>query len=594
MELEAAIKASITEAIKALYHKDISIWSIAVQKTSKGFKGDLTVVVFPLLKFSGKPPEKTGKDFGEYLKSHLKEVVDYSVIQGFLNLEINESYWSNFMLKIRRDDSYGYARLETDKTIMVEYSQPNTNKPLHLGHLRNNMLGYSLSKILKANGHNVIMANIINDRGIHICKSMLAWQKWGNGETPESTGMKGDKLVGKYYVEFNLHYKKQIKALIEDGMSEAEASKNAGLILEAQKLLQDWEKGDQEVIKLWREMNYWVLAGFDVTYKKMGISFDKVYYESETYLLGVAAILKGLESGFFYREEDGSVWCDLSDYSLEPKLLLRADGTSVYMTQDIGTAIQRFEEFPLNKLIYVVGDEQIHHFKVLFAILKKMGYEWADSCFHLSYGMVELPSGKMKSREGTVVDADDIMAEMTTTAKKLSEELGKTDELNDSEKEQLYELIGLGALKYFLVKVDPGKKMLFNPEESIDFNGHTGPFIQYAYTRIQSLLGKADKELLESTGHTNYNPGPKEMDLIKQLHDFPGIVKEAGNSLSPALLANYIYELAREFNNFYQTVPVLKDNDSHAVSFRLCLSEVTGKVINTGMDLLGIELPLRM
>lgn len=476
---------------------------------------------------------------------------------------------------------------------MVEYSQPNTNKPLHLGHLRNNMLGFSLSNILKANGHKVIMANIINDRGIHICKSMLAWQKWGNGETPESSGLKGDKVVGKYYVAFDKHYKEEIKELVAGGMDEEEAGKKAPLILEAQEMLQQWEAGDKETVDLWKKMNSWVLAGFEVTYKNLGVTFDEVYYESDTYILGKDHVAAGLQNGMFFQKEDKSIWCDLSHDKMDPKLLLRGDGTSVYITQDIGTAIKRFEDYKLDQQIYVVGNEQIHHFKVLFSILKKMGFEWADSNHHLSYGMVELPDGKMKSREGTIVDADDIMDKMVQTAKELSEELGKLGEIAQDEKERLYNLIGLGALKYYLLKVDPKKKMMFDPKESIDFAGNTGPFIQYTYTRINSLLRKADGDI--SSSHApEYKLDEKERELLKLLHEYPNVIQDAGEALSPALVANYVYELAKGFNNFYQSLQILKDVEPEVTAFRLNLSNQAGKVIQSAMLLLGIELPERM
>lgn len=592
MKLEALLLNATIKGLKDLFDVQVQEKQINFQKTRKDFKGDITLLTFPFTSLSRKSPEETGELLGAYFVKNIDEVANYNVIKGFLNLDISDSYWLNFLKSIIEKENYGIATPKSGKTIMIEYSQPNTNKPLHLGHLRNNMLGYSLANILKANGHKVIMANIINDRGIHICKSMLAWQKWGKGETPESSDIKGDKLVGRYYVEFDKNYKKEIRELIEDGMDDEEASKKAPLIIEAQEMLQKWEAGDYEIKDLWKTMNSWVLKGFDQTYDYLGVSFDELYYESDTYLLGKAHIQNGLKEGVFYKKEDGSIWCDLAEYNLDPKLLLRSDGTSVYITQDIGTAIQRFEDYSLDKQIYVVGDEQIHHFKVLFAILKKLGYSWADSNYHLSYGMVELPSGKMKSREGTIVDADDIMEEMVQSACRVSEELGKLDDKDVAEKDLLYKQIGLGALKYFLTRVDPKKTMLFNPEESIDFNGNTGPFIQYTFTRINSLLKKANGSSPDLSNA--YLPNAKEKNLIKLIYQFPEIIVEAGESLSPALIANYCYELAKEFNNFYQSVPILKDEDRDAVLFRLALSKVTRSVIKTGMNLLGIEMPERM
>ncbi|HIN39501.1 MAG TPA: arginine--tRNA ligase, partial [Flavobacteriales bacterium] len=547
MKLEALLLNATIKGLKGLFDVQVPEKQINFQKTRKDFKGDITLLTFPFASLSRKSPEETGEILGAYFVKNIDEVASFNVIKGFLNLEISDSYWLNFLKSIFERENYGIATPKSGKTIMIEYSQPNTNKPLHLGHLRNNMLGYSLANILKANGHKVIMANIINDRGIHICKSMLAWQKWGNGETPESSDIKGDKLVGRYYVEFDKNYKKEIRELMEGGMDEEEASKKAPLIIEAQEMLQKWEAGDYEIKDLWKTMNSWVLKGFDQTYDYLGVSFDELYYESDTYLLGKAHVNNGLKDGIFYKKEDGSIWCDLSEYNLDPKLLLRSDGTSVYITQDIGTAIQRFEDYSLDRQIYVVGDEQIHHFKVLFAILKKLGYSWADSNYHLSYGMVELPSGKMKSREGTIVDADDIMEEMVQSARRVSEELGKLDDKDVAEKDLLYKQIGLGALKYFLTRVDPKKTMLFNPEESIDFNGNTGPFIQYTFTRINSLLKKANGSSTDLSDA--YLPNAKEKNLIKLICQFPEIIVEAGESLSPAIIANYCYELAKEFNN---------------------------------------------
>jgi arginyl-tRNA synthetase len=593
MELEKIVQKTASEGLKNLFDVAFPEDKINLQKTRKDFDGDITVLTFPFISFSKKSPEETGEMLGKYLLKHCDQVADFNTVKGFLNLVITDDYWVAFLANIAKEVNYGYVSEPSGKIIMVEYSQPNTNKPLHLGHLRNNMLGYSLSNILKANGHEVIMANIINDRGIHICKSMLAWQKWGDGETPESSGLKGDKVVGKYYVAFDKHYKEEIKELVDGGMDEEEAAKKAPLILEAQKMLQRWEADDKETRDLWEKMNSWVLAGFDVTYENLGVTFDEVYYESNTYILGKDCVTEGLKNGTFYQKDDKSIWCDLSHDKMDPKLVLRADGTSVYITQDIGTAVQRFEEYNLDQQIYVVGDEQIHHFKVLFSILKKMGYEWAGSNFHLSYGMVELPSGKMKSREGTIVDADDIMAEMIQTAKELSEELGKLEEIEEQEKDRLYNLIGLGALKYFLLKVDPKKKMLFDPKESIDFAGNTGPFIQYTYTRIKSLLRKAETDQ-NLTFSDEYDLEDKERDLIKLLNEYPEVIKDAGEALSPALVANYVYELAKSFNNLYQALSILKDVDPEVTTFRLNLSNETGKVIQSAMLLLGIELPDRM
>jgi len=592
MKIEKVLFQAITIGLKDLYGIEIHKEQIKFEKTRSDFEGDITLLTFPFTQMAKSSPEDIGKKLGEFLINNSSEVTGYNVIKGFLNLEISDLHWLTTFKSILKNEDFGFNQIHSGKTIMIEYSQPNTNKPLHLGHLRNNMLGYSIANILKANGHKVIMANIINDRGIHICKSMLAWLKWGNGETPESTGLKGDKLVGKYYVAFDKNYKKEIQVLVNGGMGEIEAGKKAPLILEAQKMLQKWEANNKQIKELWQTMNGWVLKGFDKTYKELGVYFDEIYYESNTYLLGKKHILQGLKDGIFYKKDDSSIWCDLSEFKLDPKLLLRSDGTAVYITQDIGTAIQRFEDYSLDKQIYVVGDEQIHHFKVLFAILKKMGYDWADSNYHLSYGMVELPSGKMKSREGTVVDADDIMDEMVQSARKLSEELGKLNEINEKEKDLLYKQIGLGALKYYLTKVDPKKTMVFNPEESIDFNGNTGPFIQYTYTRINSLLNKSNAK--QSDISDVYLPKMKEKNLIKLINQFPEIIAESGKNLSPALLANYCYELAKDFNNFYQSVTILHDTDKNAVEFRLTLSKVVKIVIKKGMNLLGIDMPERM
>ena len=592
--MEKQIKTSVKEGVSKLYHTDIKESAILIQNTKKEFKGDFTLVVFPLLKISKKGPEETATELGNYLQKELNHISGYNVIQGFLNLELQDSFWVTFLSSLKGKPITELSKQKGMGTIMVEYSQPNTNKPLHLGHLRNNILGYSLANILKANGNEVIKANIINDRGIHICKSMLAWHKWGNGETPQSTKMKGDKLVGKYYVEFDKHYKEEIAELESEGISKAEASKKAPLIIEAQEMLRKWESGDAETVKLWRTMNDWVLKGFDITYKEFGVDFDKIYYESETYLLGREIVMDGINKGYFYKKEDASVWCDLDNSKLDHKLVLRSDGTSVYITQDIGTATQRFSDYSLDQLIYVVGDEQNHHFKVLFEILKKMGFSWAANCHHLSYGMVELPSGKMKSREGTVVDADDLMENMAIIAQQLSEELGKMEGLDSKEKQELYRIIGLGALKYFLIKVDPKKKMMFNPEESIDFNGNTGPFIQYTYARIQSLVRKQQQNMDSIELVTPKELAIQEKQLIKHMYQFPAIIHEAANALSPALVANYVYEVAKSFNHYYQALPILKADQQEVVNFRVHLSKTTGELIKTCMNLLGIEMPDRM
>lgn len=594
MQIETLLNAEIKKAIQSLFQAEVNNNLIQLQKTRKEFEGDITLVTFPLLKASKNSPEKTGEIIGEYLKEKVAEVTDYNVIKGFLNLSIADGYWLNFFNSIYSIDKYGFASGASGKTILLEYSSPNTNKPLHLGHIRNNLLGYSVAEILKANGHDVKKVNLINDRGIHICKSMLAWKKTGNGETPQSSGMKGDHLVGKYYVEFDKTYKAEIKSLVEAGKSKEEAEKNAPSIIEAQEMLRKWEAGDKEVVDLWKTMNGWVYDGFDVTYKKLGVDFDKFYYESETYLLGKKAVEIGLQKNVFYKKEDGSVWCDLTDDGLDQKLLLRSDGTSVYMTQDIGTAIQRSEDFPsTNQMIYTVGNEQEYHFKVLFLILSKLGYDWAKECYHLSYGMVELPEGKMKSREGTVVDADDLIDEMVNTAKATSEELGKLDDCSEEEKEKLYQTIGMGALKYFILKVDPRKGMLFNPAESIDFNGNTGPFIQYTHARIQSLLRKADFSI-DDVSLGDYAFDKSEKEIIKLIYDYPEIIKQAGNEYSPSLIANYTYELVKAYNHLYQALPIFKEENSEVKKFRLQLSKKVAAVIQLSLGLLGIQAPDRM
>ncbi|MDP4266092.1 MAG: arginine--tRNA ligase [Bacteroidota bacterium] len=595
--IEEMLGRVTAEAIKELYGVNVERNVLSIQKTNKDFSGDFTLVVFPLTRISKKSPEVTGKEIGEYIKNKLKYIREFNVVKGFLNFETEKTYWVEFLKEAYGKEEYGLIKPQSDsKTVIVEFSSPNTNKPLHLGHIRNNLLGYSLSKILSANGYNVRMVNLVNDRGIHICKSMLAWEKWGNGETPESSGMKGDHLVGKYYVLFEKYYRQQVQDLIEKGYSKEEAEKNAPLIKEVREMLQKWEKGNEHVVILWGKLNSWVYDGFDVTYKELGISFDKIYYESGTYLSGKTLIEEGLEKGAFIRREDGSVWVDLTNEGLDEKLLLRSDGTSVYMTQDIGTAQLRFEEYNPYKMIYVVGNEQDYHFNVLkLVLLKKLQKEWAENIYHLSYGMVELPEGKMKSREGTVVDADDLMNVMRDTARKASEELGKAENLTEEEALKLYKTIGLGALKYFILKVDPKKKMLFNPQESIELNGNTGPFIQYTYARIKSLLKKASENGIswnKESAITEINQ--EEKDILKLLHEYPVVIKESGETYNPALIANYIYELVKSYNHFYQEIPVIKELNYDIACYRLKLSELTGRVIRSAMSLLGIDLPERM
>lgn len=592
--MEKLIAEKVVEAIKKIYGSDVELSQVQLQKTRKDFKGDLTVVVFPFLRASKKSPEQTAEDLGKYIVENVAEVEAFNVVKGFLNFSISATYWLATFNKIAKSESFGFKIPNSGKTIMVEYSSPNTNKPLHLGHLRNVFLGYSVAEILKANGHKVVKTQIINDRGIHICKSMLAWQLFGEGETPESSGIKGDHLVGKYYVAFDKAYKAEILELTTNGVDKADAEKEAPIFKAAQEMLLKWEQGDEDVVALWKKMNGWVYAGFDATYKTMGVDFDELYYESDTYILGKGVVEEGLAKKSFYKKEDGSVWCDLSDHKMDDKLLLRSDGTSVYMTQDVGTAIERYKKHPnLSGLIYTVGNEQEHHFKVLFTILKKLGYSWADGCYHLSYGMVELPEGKMKSREGTVVDADDLMESVINDAKEMTQERGHIDGMSELEKETLYNLIGLGGLKYFLLKVDPKKNMLFNPKESIDLNGNTGPFIQYAHARIQSLLKKAE-DLGYSKNYNAVSLNEKEQELIKLINDYPTIIKEAGENYSPALLANYTFELVKEFNNFYQTVPILREEDMEVLGFRLCLTETIGKIIKSAMLLLGVNVPDKM
>jgi len=585
----------ISEALKNLYSLDAAPETIAFQQTKKEFEGDLTIVVFPYVKVSKKGPEQTAAEIGEYLKANCKQVEAYNVVKGFLNISLTQSFWIGYFNQIIALPNFGTTQAKADSPqVLLEYSSPNTNKPLHLGHIRNHLLGFSVAELLKATGNRVIKTSIINDRGVHICKSMLAWKRYGNNETPESAGMKGDHLVGKYYVAFDKVYKQEIATLVEGGMKQEEAEKKAPSMLEVQDMLRKWEAGDKEVVDLWKMMNAWVYAGFDVTYKTLGVDFDKTYYESNTYILGKDMVAEGLQKGVFFKKDDGSVWIDLTNDGLDQKLVQRADGTSVYITQDIGTAALRYKEYPeLTKMIYTVGNEQDYHFKVLFLILGKLGYAWAKECYHLSYGMVELPEGKMKSREGTVVDADDLMQEMYDTAEATTKELGKIDGFTDEEAKELYRNISLGALKYFILKVDPKKKMLFDPKESIDFNGHTGPFIQYTYARIQSILRKANFVNTSDTA-ASIAMQAKEKDLIKIMHEFPQAVADAAKGYSPALLANYVYELAKVFNQFYHDITILKEENEEIKIFRLNLAYKCGLVIKTSMKLLGINVPDRM
>ena len=592
MSLQQILLENTQKAIAEHYGQHIE--NIEIQLTRKEFEGDYTLVLFPLLKLIKAKPEQIGEVLGSYLTEHVAEVTAYNVVKGFLNLSIADSYFLSFFGEIAAQDRYGTTPVTSESPAMiVEYSSPNTNKPLHLGHIRNNLLGFAMAKILEGTGKRVYKTQIINDRGIHICKSMVAWQRFGNGETPESTGMKGDKLVGKYYVLFDKAYKEEIAQLIAEGKSKEVAEREAPIFLEAQQMLRLWEQGDADTLALWKQMNQWVYDGFEVTYRNLGVNFDRNYYESETYLLGKDIVQHGLEQGVFYRKEDGSVWIDLTADGLDEKLVLRSDGTSVYITQDFGTAIKRIEEdFPkVEGMIYTVGNEQDYHFKVLFLILQKLGFAWAKNLYHLSYGMVELPNGKMKSREGTVVDADDLMEEMVQVAEELSQELGKLDGYDQQQKQQLYRVIGLGALKYYILKVDPKKKIAFNPQESIDFQGNTGPFIQYTYARIQSILRKAGElPALPTTGELH----AKERELIKQLSLFASVVQQAADTYSPALIANYVYELVKEFNSFYQNVSILGEEDPVKRALRIHLSRKVGEVIATGFDLLGIEVPERM
>lgn len=595
--IEGVIAKGCCDAVAELYGAEIRPEDIGIERTRKEFRGDFTVVVFPLTKISRKSPEVTATEIGAWLREHIHEAESFEVIKGFLNLTLAENYWISFLCNNRLHERYGFRQPTHGAPVVVEYSSPNTNKPLHLGHIRNNLIGYALSRILKANGHHVVKVNLVNDRGIHICKSMLAYSKWGNGETPESSGIKGDHLVGRYYVLFDQHYKEEIRELMERGLTEEEAMRQAPLIMEAQEMLQKWEANDPDVRALWKTMNDWTYHGFDATYRNLGVDFDHLYYESKTYLLGKEMVSEGLEKGVFKEKQDGSIWVDLSDEGLDEKLLLRSDGTSVYITQDLGTAELRYHDFKPGSLIYVVGNEQNYHFEVLVKVLKKLGKPYSEMIHHLSYGMVELPFGKMKSREGTVVDADDLMDEMFRTAEETTRELGKANDFPQEEAEELFRQIGLGALKYFILKVDPKKNMLFDPRESIDFNGNTGPFIQYTHARIRSLLRKAADagyHLRSVQDHPDFPLQPQERILLRDLYQYPAIVSQAGEELNPALVANYLYELARDYNQFYQEIPVLREENRRIVVFRLLLSEMVSHVLKSGMYLLGIDVPDRM
>ena len=592
MSAEKFISQVAASSVEALYGA-VDSAQLQIQKTRKEFEGDYTLVTFPLLKMSRKSPEATATEIGEHIVANCEQVSAFNVIKGFLNLQLAPSFWADRFAAAVEDENFGFGA-PTNRTIMIEYSSPNTNKPLHLGHIRNNLLGYSVAQILKANGHNVIKVNLVNDRGIHICKSMLAWQLYGGGETPESSGMKGDHLVGKYYVEFDKHYKAQIKELVEGGMSEDEAKKKAPIMLSAQEMLRKWEAKDPEVYELWQRMNGWVYEGFDVTYKALGVDFDKVYYESETYLLGKSLVQDGLDKGVFFRKEDNSVWIDLESDGLDQKLLLRGDGTSVYMTQDLGTALSRFEENKLDDMIYVVGNEQNYHFQVLKLVLKKLGYDWSDNIYHLSYGMVELPEGKMKSREGTVVDADDLIEDMVDTAREMSQELGKLDGCSEAEANEVCRMVGLGALKYFILKVDPKKTMLFDPRESIDFNGNTGPFIQYTHARICSVLRKAEEAGIDYKGRADVELLSEEVELIKAITEFPAVVASAGENFAPSVIAAYAYDLAKSFNGYYHDHSILREEDEAKRKMRLQLASEVALIIRRAMKLLGIDVPQRM
>lgn len=592
MSIDNILAQATADAVNALYGAEVAAESIVPSTTKKEFEGNLTIVVFPFLKASHKRPEDTAQEIGEYLVANCEAVEKFNVIKGFLNITIKPSFWTSVLQSVEATENFGFKPVTDDsRLVMIEYSSPNTNKPLHLGHVRNNLLGFSLAKIMEANGNKVVKTNIVNDRGIHICKSMLAWLKWGNGITPEKAGKKGDHLIGDFYVAFDKHYKEELQQLMDGGMTKEEAEANSTLMKEARTMLKKWEDGDEEVRSLWRTMNEWVYAGFDETYARMGVSFDKIYYESNTYLEGKEKVLEGLEKGIFYRKDDNSVWADLTADGLDQKLLLRTDGTSVYMTQDIGTAKLRFQDYPIDQMIYVVGNEQNYHFQVLSLLLDKLGFSWGKDLIHFSYGMVELPNGKMKSREGTVVDADELMDEMIATARKMSE--GRLKGVPEEEMDDVYRIIGLGALKYFILKVDPRKNMLFNPQESIDFNGNTGPFVQYTYARIRSVLRKSD-EADAATDITAYEPNEKEIEIIQRIADFPSVVSEAGRTYSPALIANYVFELAKGYNQFYHDYSILKEENGVARAFRLHLSRIVADIIRRGFSLLGVEVPERM
>ncbi|MBQ0120503.1 MAG: arginine--tRNA ligase [Bacteroidales bacterium] len=594
MSIDTILSQATAQAVKALYGVDFPADKIVPQTTRKEFEGNLTIVVFPFLKASRKAPVVTAQEIGEWLVANCDAVEKFNAVQGFLNITIRPTFWTGVLNNIAADPNFGFVPVtENSPLVMIEYSSPNTNKPLHLGHVRNNLLGYSLSRIMEACGNKVVKTNIVNDRGIHICKSMLAWLKWGEGVTPEKVGKKGDHLIGDFYVAFDKHYKAELKELMASGMTEEEAEKNSALMAEARAMLKKWEEGDKEVRDLWATMNEWVYAGFDETYKRMGVGFDKIYYESNTYLEGKEKVEEGLEKGIFYRKEDNSVWADLTGDGLDHKLLLRSDGTSVYMTQDIGTAKLRYQDYPIDQMIYVVGNEQNYHFQVLSLLLDKLGFKWGKDLIHFSYGMVELPNGKMKSREGTVVDADELMDEMIATARKMSSEPGRLQGVPEDERENVFRIIGLGALKYFILKVDPRKNMLFNPQESIDFNGNTGPFIQYTYARIQSLLRKAEEDF-NAANVSAVEPGEKETSLIQRLNNFAGTVLDAGRNYSPAIIANYTFDLAKEFNQFYHDCSILKEEDATVRAFRLKLSATVGATIKRAVSLLGMEVPERM
>ena len=595
MSLDSIISQGVSRAVKELYGVNTPAEQIVPQATRKEFEGNLTIVVFPWVKTARKAPDAVATEIGNWLVDNEPAVDRFNAVKGFLNIVIEPTYWNSVLEHIASDDNFGFKEATADSPlVMVEYSSPNTNKPLHLGHVRNNLLGYSLARILQACGNKVVKTNIVNDRGIHICKSMLAWQKWGDGATPESTGKKGDHLIGDFYVLFDKHFREEVKALMEKGMTEDEAKAESKLMAEAREMLRKWEQKDPEIRSLWEMMNKWVYDGFDITYKRMGVDFDKIYYESDTYLEGKEKVLEGLEKGIMYRKEDGSVWADLTDAGLDNKLLLRSDGTSVYMTQDIGTAKLRFRDFPIDKMIYVVGNEQNYHFQVLSLLLDRLGFKWGKDLVHFSYGMVELPQGKMKSREGTVVDADDLMEEMVANAREVSAQLGKTDGLTPAEIDEISETVGLGALKYFLLKVDPRKNMMFNPAESIDFNGNTGPFIQYTYARIRSVLRKAAELGYEIGDYAAVTPNDKEIALIQTLSDFPATVEEAGRSYSPALIANYAYELVKQYNQFYHDYSILKEENPAVRSLRLALCKSVARTVKQAMGLLGINVPERM